>query len=83
MVVAKSHIQVDDEDEETAMEIETHQASTLLPGYKWLFEQLPALPQFKTVYREVCAILREVSGQSGRRESGKNVTDMHVRRVQS
>ena len=62
MVIAKTHTQQqDDLFPEPAMEVDKHPASAVLPKYKWLLEELPPLPQFDTVCRDVCAILRQVT----------------------
>ena len=63
MVLSKSHLDSDDEDEEP-MEVEESLAVKVLPQHRWLLEQLPALSQFSTAKKEACAILRQVGACS-------------------
>ena len=59
MVLAKSHLDSDSE-EEQPMEVEESHAVKVLPQHRWLLEQLPALSQFSSAKKEACAILRQV-----------------------
>ena len=59
MVLAKSHLDSDSE-EEQSMEVEESHAVKVLPQHRWLLEQLPALSQFSSAKKEACAILRQV-----------------------
>ena len=59
MVLAKTHLDSDSE-EDQPMEVEESHAVKVLPQHKWLLEQLPALSQFSSAKKEACAILRQV-----------------------
>ena len=59
MVLAKSHLDSDSE-EEQPMEVEEIHAVKVLPQHRWLLEQLPALSQFSSAKKEACAIFRQV-----------------------
>ena len=77
MVLAKSHLDSDSE-EEQPMEVEESHAVKVLPQHRWLLEQLPALSQFSSAKKEACAILRQVRSVISASTKLFVVVDLHV-----
>ena len=56
MVLSRSQISEDDNEEMDADDV----ILQAFPGYHWLLHQLPLLPMFASVKKQVCLAAREV-----------------------